>query len=206
MTNNLAFPLQYPIGWERSKRRERSAFDPQNKRTIAQAYDELMRQLRLLGAQKITISTNIPLTRDGRPYSRFAEPSDSGVAVYFDLKGQSRVIACDAWDRVKDNLWAIANDLDALRGRIRWKVRTADQIFEEYKYLPPPVESAKAQEGAWCEVLGVSLDASLEEVERAYRRKADYYHPDRKTGNESMMVALNSAIAQARQTLKPKPK
>ncbi|NJP11409.1 MAG: hypothetical protein HC866_19605 [Leptolyngbyaceae cyanobacterium RU_5_1] len=84
MTNeNLRYPLHYPLGWQRTKFPQRSRFNPTRDRTFAECRDELLRQLNLLGASKVILSTNIPLRSDGLPYARFKIPDDKGVAAYF---------------------------------------------------------------------------------------------------------------------------
>jgi len=45
------------------------------------------------------------------------------------------------------------------------------------------------------ETLGVSPDASKEEIKRAYRRRAAKAHPDRKGGSAEAMKQLNTAYA-----------
>lgn len=44
-------------------------------------------------------------------------------------------------------------------------------------------------------ILGVSEDASFEEIKKTYRRLAFQYHPDKNPGNEEMMKELNEAYA-----------
>ena len=42
--------------------------------------------------------------------------------------------------------------------------------------------------------LGVSEDASAAEIKRAYRKKAESAHPDKKGGSEDRMIAINRAF------------
>ena len=42
-------------------------------------------------------------------------------------------------------------------------------------------------------MLGVKRDASAEEITRAYRQRAQMYHPDREAGVAERMVAINAA-------------
>ena len=44
-------------------------------------------------------------------------------------------------------------------------------------------------------ILGLSEDASLEEVRKSYRKLAFQYHPDRNPGKEEMMKEINEAYA-----------
>ena len=77
-----AYPLTWPERQNRTAthRRRNGKF----KVTLGQARDELLRELGLLGAKDVTISSNVALRRDGLPYSDAREPVDPGVAVYFD--------------------------------------------------------------------------------------------------------------------------
>ncbi|NJP11408.1 MAG: J domain-containing protein [Leptolyngbyaceae cyanobacterium RU_5_1] len=110
-------------------------------------------------------------------------------------------LACDAWDRVEDNIWAIAKHIDALRGQQRWGVGTIEQAFRGYQaYLPAPKEDRHGE--GWWTALHISSTATPQEVEAAYRKLAAYYHPDSPTGNEQMMVIINQAISDARKEFK----
>lgn len=73
-----------------------------------------------MGGSHLVISTNIELRRDGLPHAGRREPSDKGVAVYFDYRRRPICFACDRWDRIGDNIYAIAKTIDALRGIERW--------------------------------------------------------------------------------------
>ncbi len=60
--------------------------------------------------------------------------------------------------------------------------------------LPPPKRPGK---GNAFEVLGVSSDASLEEIKREYRHLAKLYHPDVNPGGHSEYVRVNQAYMEA---------
>src|SRR5262245_44581569 len=76
--------------------------------TIASALERLERELHRLGATEPLLSSNVPVGLRGMPQSRGPEPADPGVAVYVVLFGKSLVFAADRWDRVADNIAAIA--------------------------------------------------------------------------------------------------
>ena len=131
-----AYPLQWPIGWKRSKRPEWARF---GEHTVAKAIGYLMDELRLLGASRVVISSNLKLKLDGLPYSSQRQPEDAGVAVYFMLNGNEQCIPCDQWKRVEHNMWAIYKTVRALRGIERWGAKDmVTAAFRGFKALPSP--------------------------------------------------------------------
>jgi hypothetical protein len=118
MTKNIS---AYPLAWATIYPRT-----PQHKREAARfevgfsvARDDLLNELRLLGAKNLVISSNVPLRRDGLPYATFKEPDDSGVAVYFQIKDKSYALCCDRWLKVRHNLRAIGLHIAAMHGMER---------------------------------------------------------------------------------------
>jgi hypothetical protein len=187
------FPLAWPDGWARTPagaRRAASFRSYGRALTLTPATDRLARELRLLGARDEVLSTNLRLGIRGIPLVDQANPSDPGAAVYFRLKGEPRCLACDRWDRVADNIGAIAQHIDAIRRIGRYGVGTIDQIFRGYTALPPSAVD-------WPIVLGVKPDATLAEVEAAFVSLAREHHPDR-GGRHEDMARLTEARAIAR--------
>jgi DnaJ-domain-containing protein 1 len=196
MSDRNRYPLSWPLGWVRTepRARRRAAFrDHGQALSVWSAIVRLDRELRLLRATDELLSSNVALRRDGRPRSDQAEPENPGAAVYFRLKKQDRCLACDRWDRVADNIAAIAQHIDALRRIERYGVGTIEQAFAGYAALPSGVEQ-------WWDVLGVSPRASSVEVEEAYRRLSKVLHPD-VGGSPEAMARLNAARDAARKAL-----
>lgn len=189
-----AYPLSWPAGYPRSRFPQRAIF----KTAFAKTRDQLTHELSLLGATQVVISSNIPLRRDGLPYAGQAQPKDPGIAVYFLWQKEQRVLACDKWDRVEDNLHAIELAVGAIRGLERWGVSDIlKRAFQGFTALPGP--SAKPP---WWHVLDCERSAPLETVERVYRTYAKECHPDRNGQGEwngLTMTDLNRAIQEARQ-------
>lgn len=176
-----AYPLSWPVGKLRTKNPQRSRFEV----TFANARDEIVREVKLLGGSLPVLSTNIPLKRDGFPYAGQKEPTDTGVAVYFVLKKQQFCFACDRWDKVGDNLRAIRHTIAALRGIERWGTGDmVQQAFTGFVALP-------SQDNPY-DVLGVKANASPEEIEASYKQKAKLLHPD-VGGSQEAMQKLNDA-------------
>lgn len=212
-----AYPLYWPMAWKRtpSGRRERARFGRQsgewinptgvpgegyrNQRrkslSLPQARDRLTAELDRLGARAPVLSTNLELRLDGLPRGGQRAPDDPGVAVYFNLKGRPIVLACDRWDRVEDNVAAMAAHVGAMRGMDRWGVGNVEQAFAGYAALPAPDPTVLRP---WWEVLGYSTPIPLSAAEAAYRSLAKISHPDYLAGSHAKMAELNRAIAEAR--------
>jgi hypothetical protein len=190
-----AHPLSWPPGWARTTYRRSSDF---KSRSIGEARDELLAELRRLGARNIVISSNAALSSSGLPTggSR-GKISDPGVAVYFQLKGKPKVIPCDRWDCISDNLYAIALWIESERGQERWvNAQMVDQVFVGLAALPPPPPT-EAPEDPWWKVLGCTPDADLAQAEALYKIKAKHAHPDA-GGSHEEFTRLSRAIEQAR--------
>src|SRR6266404_3433093 len=119
------YPLSWPAGWKRTVNREQARFkrqthsyeNGQKMRTgsrelsVSEANDRVLKELRTMGTFDALISTNLMLTSFGTPRSNQREPKDPGVAVYWEQKGKPQCMAIDQYDRVADNLAAIAASL-----------------------------------------------------------------------------------------------
>lgn len=180
-----AFPLDWPGTIRRTAHPTKAPFT----QTVKSAQDGLLRELRLLGATDIIISSDVgPRKQDGTLYARATTtPADKGVAVYFKRKGKAMCFACDRYDRVHHNIHAIALTIGAIRGIERWgSSEMADMAFTGFAQLP------QSTTRKWWEVLGVSPSASESEVEAAYRRLTLVRHPD-VGGTHEAMAELNLA-------------
>lgn len=182
-----AFPLHWPAGWPRTKHPKSSRFDV----SFAASRDGLLEQIRLLGGRYAVLSTDIELRRDGLPYATQKEPADKGVAVYFEWKGSQRVFACDRWDKIKDNIRALEKTIEAMRGIERWGASDMlERAFSAFTALPSYDSSH------WADVLNVSRDATVDQINAAYRAKAKSAHSDT-GGDDEAMSRLNVARDQA---------
>lgn len=191
-----AFPLLWPEGWPAtpSHKRTRARYTVTYERAIRHLVDELRR----MGARGVVISTNVPIRRDGLPYSDFAKRriDNPGVAVYFTRKGDGgqQVIACDKYVRVEENVRACGLTIEALRAIERAGAsELLDRAFQGFKALPAAGEGTSA---SWWNVLGVHPQADLATAQRAYRDLARQHHPDA-GGDAGTMAMINRAWEQA---------
>lgn len=101
-----AFPLKWVFGRERTPKCSRKVAP--FKTSPARARDELLHELKLLGARDIVISSNVATYRRAGQDVMYADQSsakeDPGVAVYYTWKGEQYALACDKWTTVMDNL------------------------------------------------------------------------------------------------------
>jgi hypothetical protein len=214
-----AFPLQWPAGWKRTPAhlRTRARFGKQQTRysshvqpdgsrnsyklkaevTIADGVSRIRAELARMGVSDddLVISTDLQLRLDGLPRSGQREPDDPGVAVYWldtSLSGHPRCMAIDRYDRVADNLAAVAATLDAMRAIERHGgAEILERAFTGF--------TALGHDGSrkWWDVLGVPSDAKAADVEAAYRRRRAATHPDR-GGDATEFAAVQKAWEEAR--------
>ncbi len=200
-----AYPLKWPEGWPRSRGRKAGQFGKTEARpgqsyrwktdlTMADAMKRVKVELERLGvnvADDSIVSTNLKLNLSGLPRGDQGEPMDPGVAVYFQKKGgPMRVIAIDAYHRVRDNLAAIAATLEAMRAIERHGgAQILERAFTGFAALTAPSKN-------WWDVLQVRSDADRATIEANFRRLARDRHPDN-GGSHDAMTELNEARAAA---------
>ena len=201
-----AYPLAWPQGWPRTdwRKRQRANFSTQRgirapsaegkyeakpkPVTLAVAVQRLDYQLHALGAKLPVLSTDIELRMDGKPRADRRDPGDPGAACYFQLNGRPTVLACDRWQRVADNVAAIAQHIDALRRMDRYGVGSMERLFEGFAALPPP------NHVDWRATLGIpaaeTVTAELVQLRR--RQLGMLHHPDH-GGSVDNMARINAA-------------
>lgn len=186
-TSVAAYPLQWPDGWPRTKDIQTSKF----KATTDKARKKLLDEVARMGGEAPVISSNVPLRADGHMRAD-REPVDAAVAVYFQRNGKGMVFACDRYDFVKDNLHALALTIEALRGIERWGAsEMMERAFSGFKQL-----NAENESMSWWRMLVVKPEATVAEIEKAYREMAKFAHPDMPGGSHEAMAALNVARQQ----------
>lgn len=186
------YPLHWPDGWPRTQWGHRGA--SRFGKTGANQIAELQRELRLLGARNIVISSNVPVRQDGLPYSDAARRryDDPGVAIYFTLKGKPLAMARDRYWTPWENMRSLVLAIDAIRSIERHGGATMmERAFSGFTALPAPDVP-----NHWSDILQVRRDASRDQIEANFRRLARDRHPDRGGSNEQMSE-LNRAREEA---------
>lgn len=188
MTNVEAFPLHWPD----YRPRVRNTYSSRFTTSLADARDGLFKELNLLNARNIIVSTNIALRRDGLPYASGKAPQDTAVAVYFKYKNSDMCFACDQYNLVGDNIQAIRKTIEALRGIARWGTGDMmEQAFKGFEALPD-----HTQQSCW-DILGVERDAPKGLIKQAFRTLSKKHHPDMGGAHEEftkISAAYNEAM------------
>lgn len=213
-----AYPLTWPEGWKRTppharksaqfgkgERRQSGEASWISKRalTINDGVHRVRRELKTFGVLEgdAIISTNLKTRLDGFPRSDQREPDDPGVAVYWQRPGEkgTKVMAIDRYDRVADNLAAIAATLEAMRAIERHGgALILERAFTGFTALPAPGQTTTTGVRHWREVLGIPEgEQRLTAAEEAYRRLRSKFHPDKPDGDPSQFMAVQEAYAQA---------
>lgn len=207
MSEPTRFPLAWPVGWKRTPadRRVRASFKSYgHAMTPTKAREQLTRELQRLGVPfgQWALSTNVEIRSDGLLRGDRGEPTDPGAAIYFRMTagGKPKVFACDKWNRVGDNIAAIARHIEALRAVDRYGVGEMEQVLAGYTALPPSAED-------WRSVFAFGPDETprFAEVDRRYKRLMTAAHPDTADGDTLQAARLNTARDMARWELKEQP-
>ena len=215
------YPLAWPAGWKRypAHQRTRAQFGKServysssgngsylNKKRLSvfDAIQRVLGELVRLGVREgdAIISTNLRTRLDGLPRSDQAEPADPGAAVYWQRRDQpTKCMASDRYDRVADNLAALAATLEAMRAIERHGgAQILERAFQGFDALPAPGQTSRT----WRDVLGVSQEhhgaVALEVAEKQYRILRSTHHPD-KGGSGERFHEVETAWQQAQKEL-----
>lgn len=173
-----AFPLCWPDGWARTKYRASSPY----KVTTDVAIEDLLAGIRTMGGRDIIVSSNVPIRRDGTMYRGDHSDqriSDPGVAVYWTMPHpktrqlEPKVIPCDHWHTVRENVRALGMAVDYIRGLKRCGAgEIMDRAFGGFARLPE-----STADDPWS-VLGVKRTATRQQLSERLRELTRTEHPD----------------------------
>lgn len=181
------FPLAWPDEMPRTERKAASQF----RTSLSAALKNVKVSLEMFGKDSGKPVTEIVLSSNVGGLA-LEPPKDSGVAAWFTWDGGTRCIAIDRYPKPEDNLQAIHHILEARRTEMRHGgLHIVRQTFKGFTALPAPAGKA------WHALLGVKPGATRDEIDAAYRAKAQAAHPDH-GGTADAMAELNRARDQGR--------
>lgn len=203
-----AHPLCWPVGWHRTAPgdRKRATFATKKESTFAgyrgqraitfiEASKRIIVEVRAFGVKpdSIIISTNLRVRKDGGLIGEQREPEDPGAAVYWQRnprEGQ-RCMAIDQYNRIADNLAAIAATISAMRAIERHGgAEILERAFTGFAALPAPAGYTTTP--TWWGILEVDQSASVDDIKAAFREKAKLAHPDL-GGSAEQFVIIKAA-------------
>lgn len=164
------------------------------------------------------ITSDLPIKSNGMPYAT-GRVDDPGIAVWWietKIGGASseRVIACDVYKDIADNLHAIQLTLQAMRGIGRWGAnQVIERAFSGFTALPPgsgetinarPIVVARP----WYEVLEfdhkiierIGAEDAFAIVRARHKKLALVRHPDQ-GGSREALDELNAALDAAEKAI-----
>jgi hypothetical protein len=99
-------------------------------------------------------------------------------------------MACDKWDRVEDNLWALKLSIESIRGLQRWGgSEFLDGLFTGFKALPETTEMP-----------GINYFSEFNNKEEARERYVELikeHHPDH-GGNQDIFIEIRRQYSRMR--------
>ncbi len=183
------YPLQWPPQQPRTKSPEMSRF---KNKSISWTGNYLVDELRLLGAKNVVISTNLK-TKIGGGFYANNKVEDGGIAVYFELKGEGKTMACDKWNRPEHNIWALNLSVSAIRGLERWGgSEFLDGLFTGFKALPAPGDSV---------MMGIKYFSDIsnkDHLQLKFKKLAKELHPDSEGGNTEQFQEMMTQYKQVK--------
>jgi hypothetical protein len=206
------YPLSWPEGWKRTAPSGRiaaqfgkvqstvdgTAYAGKKRLSIEDSVKRVATELERMGVDEgdIIISTNLKLNVYGMPRGARGEPLDPGAAAYWKRKDRQECMAIDRYNRVADNIAAIAATLEHMRGIERHGGgEILGRAFQGFAALPE-----RAGGRGWREILAFDKDErpSADAIRRHFTSRAQDVHPDKAGGDrekfEELVWARDAAL------------
>lgn len=190
-------PLKIPQGHHLIFQRQRR-FDhgfPQTV-TLDQAVQFLEEELLTLPAEKINVFTNYDRLNSSR--SRAKREDDSAVTIEIRMGARTYYLVCDRWAMIDHNLYALHLTVRALKNIVKWGVGDYETLLAGFDAAGKHAgfdrdDDRSAILPEWMKTLGLGLNATLDDANAVYRRRAKEVAAD-----EQKLLELNQAIEAAR--------
>lgn len=200
-------PLNWPQGYPRTVARKSALFSSRGSAgglrslTVTEASKRLKEELARHGVRDMDVDmvvlTNLKVGVSGLPRADQPEPSDPGVVVNWEVNGKPRNMPIDIYDRVADNIAAVAATLKAMRDIERHGGKVIqDKAMEAFDALPAP-------DSCW-QVLGLAYPikgpTAKADVLQAFKHAAGQQHDHRglPIDMSALVKARDEALASLR--------
>ena len=185
--------LDWPDTFERTDPSDRESYPHGFDVTRSTAFQNVLDELRRWdGVTDVQLDTDAQhqKTNPNKPYAN-ATFDDPGVVVRFTKGGEPMAAACDAWTSPRDNAQDLYHYLNETRMMEQRGTVTAEHEYEKLR-LPSGDDDVAVGKPPAHAVLGVSRDASDDEIRDAFREKLTEAHPDQ-GGSEEALKRLQNA-------------
>lgn len=191
-----AYPLHWPVGYKRTLLHHvrKSRF----KQTLGAAQKYLHKEVERIKGTDLVVSTNLRVRNDGMIYAADLGKNieDPGVAIYFKRNKKLIAMCCDTYEKVWENMYALARGLEALRLLDRDGVSEfLERAFTGFKELPAAAQLDEKE--IWKVLCFSKKPDSVDLVHAAYKTLAKERHPDTSTGSTEQFISLQNAYREA---------
>ncbi len=189
-------PLTFPTGWTRTAQGATTVNRQFSKTTtIEDALHYLQDEIAAIHADSAILYTNYESIHN--PGMRSKRGNSEGASLQLTVKGASGFLACDQWNTVAHNLYALHLAVRHLRMFEEWGVATADFMLSAFSDKAAQTRAVQSTGMAdWMITLGLGPTATLDDANAMYRQRAKQAAAD-----AHALLELNFAIEQARQAL-----
>lgn len=200
---------QWPDGYERTESRRSGPYrttdaTPLLDKTIRELDDELTRIDADGVVLQVDVEDGLIRKKDGLPYQR--ADVDPGVVLTFERGGVVHTMPADRYDDWVQNLRAIYYTLHDLRRISRNGVGTGSEQYRGFQALPAAGQTTTTMDSREAAVELAKMtefdaDELLESahlVDRAFRKKAKWAHPDQGGDEQGWLRILDARKALAR--------
>ena len=163
--------------------------------------DKLEYEIRHLKGRDICVEAGYTLDQignDGWPRGG-VRPSHPGVVLYFNSPAGAMCFPCGTYNRIEDNIHAIALTLECLRAVDRYGVTVASEQYRGFTALPAgspemSVEEAAILVASYAVVPKDYLIDSADAYRNAYRKASLSLHPDQGGDQEEWITFQKAAL------------
>lgn len=191
--------IDWPAGFTRRSPAERER-TRKFRTTMSKAFSDLEAEMDRLDVDDFRYSFDAPARqKDDRPYANVT-PDDPSFVLRWTMDGTQYAVACDRWDRLRDNVRSVGLYIKEKRKMENRPVTTGESEFANAA-LPSGNEDVivagaggETDDRAPHEILEVSPDASPEAIKGAARQLQSKHHPDNGTEpDQAEFIAVSKA-------------
>jgi len=183
-------PLEWPPGWKRTPGAQRQRARPTARANVMRhaVIDDLGR----MGASTAWFS----FSQQPAEWAVERGRGDPGVAVYWELRGRTYVLAVDRYSTATGNLHAIYQLIGALAAGGQANHEAFHRLLSGLRTVTPDSDVV-VEDIPWWRMLGFEQIPPKQAAEKAHRKLVLQIHPDRGGSNELLRL-LNDAWSRAR--------